>query len=493
MNLAKIRGGAGDITKPDLNARIQDNLYLAVNSDWISKAKIPADRPLISSFSEIDLKIEKELMNDLADFASGKKALPDIPNFDKAIEVYKLAKDFAKRDADGFQPAQADLETLINLKDVDDVKQNLAKLLLRFSFPFLFEVEPDRKNTKTNSLSFDRNSLILPDTTSYQSPSAKQLLDVWQKQTENLLKMAGVEEAAAKKYATDAIALDAKIVKVAKSAEERADDVALYNPIKTNEFEEKTSSLNLGQLLEQLFEKKPNYVVVSEPKFLDHFNELFNQESFDELKGWLISIFINKAAAFLSEEFRQAAFPFKQATYGQKELPSQEKEAYYKANNLFDDVIGVYYGRTYFGEDAKADVEDMIHRMIDVYEQRITNNEWLSPATKEKAITKLRALVLKIGYPNKIDHVYDLFQVTPANEGGNLYSNQANIREVSLKHNFDKLYKPVDRSEWYMPGNLINACYDPQRNDITFPAAILEAPFYDINASRALTMAVLVW
>lgn len=160
--------------------------------------------------------------------------------------------------------------------------------------------------------------MILPDTTSYQSPSAKQLLDVWQKQTENLLKMAGVEEAAAKKYATDAIALDAKIVKVAKSAEERADDVALYNPIKTNEFEEKTSSLNLGQLLEQLFEKKPNYVVVSEPKFLDHFNELFNQESFDELKGWLISIFINKAAAFLSEEFRQAAFPFKQATYGQK-------------------------------------------------------------------------------------------------------------------------------------------------------------------------------
>ncbi|MBW7988270.1 M13 family metallopeptidase [Lactobacillus helveticus] len=485
MNLSKIRGGAGDITKPDLNARIQDNLYLAVNSDWISKAKIPADRPLISSFSEIDLKIEKELMNDLADFASGKKALPDIPNFDKAIEVYKLAKDFAKRDADDFQPAQADLETLINLKDVDDVKQNLAKLLLRFSFPFLFEVEPDRKNTKTNSLSFDRNSLILPDTTSYQSPSAKQLLDVWQKQTENLLKMAGVEEAAAKKYATDAIALDAKIVKVAKSAEERADDVALYNPIKTNEFEEKTSSLNLGQLLEQLFEKRPNYVVVREPKFLDHFNELFNQESFDELKGWLISTFINKAAAFLSEEFRQAAFPFKQATYGQKELPSQEKEAYYKANNLFDDVIGVYYGRTYFGEDAKADVEDMIHRMIDVYEQRITNNEWLSPATKEKAITKLRALVLKIGYPNKIDHVYDLFQVTPANEGGNLYSNQANIREVSLKHNFDKLYKPVDRSEWYMPGNLINACYDPQRNDITFPAAILEAPFYDINASRA--------
>lgn len=158
-------------------------------------------------------------------------------------------------------------------------------------------------------------------------------------------------------------------------------------------------------------------------------------------------------------------------------MPSQEKEAYYKANNLFDDVIGVYYGRTYFGEDAKADVEDMIHRMIDVYEQRINANEWLS---KQKAITKLRALVLKIGYPDKIEHVYDLFQVED-----DLYSTQSNMQEVDWKYNFAKLYKPVDRSEWYMPSNLINACYDPQRNDITFPAAILQAPFYDLKASRA--------
>lgn len=100
----------------------------------------------------------------------------------------------------------------------------------------------------------------------------------------------------------------------------------------------------------------------------------------------------------------------------------------------------------------------MIHRMIDVYEQRINANEWLSPATKQKAITKLRALVLKIGYPDKIEHVYDLFQVED-----DLYSTQANMREVDWKYNFAKLYKPVDRSEWYMPGNLINACYDPQR------------------------------
>ena len=246
-----------------------------MNSEWISKAKIPADRPAISSFGEIDLKIEKELMDDLAAFAADKKDMPAVPNFDKAIATYKLAADFDKRDAEGFKPAEADLQTLTDLKDIASLKQNLASLFLRFSFPFYFEVEPDRENTKVNSLSFDRNSLILPDTTSYQSPASKQLLAVWQKQTENLLKLAGVDEAAAKKYTADALALDAKIVKVAKSAEERADDVALYNPIKTSDFEEKTSSLDLGQLLTQLFDHQPEKVVVREPKFLDHFNELF--------------------------------------------------------------------------------------------------------------------------------------------------------------------------------------------------------------------------
>ena len=110
MALLNVRGGAGDITKPDLNARPQDNLYLAVNSEWIEKAKIPSDRSRISSFDGIDLNIEKSLMQDFADFADGKKKLSNVPNFEKAVELYKIANNFDKRNEDGAKPIKADLE-----------------------------------------------------------------------------------------------------------------------------------------------------------------------------------------------------------------------------------------------------------------------------------------------------------------------------------------------------------------------------------------------
>lgn len=478
----KVRGGIGDITKADPNARIQDNLYLAVNSDWILKSKIPADRPAISVFSDIDIKIEKDLMRDLANFADNKEQLPDIPNFDKAVAIYRLARDFDKRNADGADPIKDDLSILTALKDLNELNWKLPFLYLRFTLPFNFFVEADRKNTKVNVLHFDRPDLILPDTTSYQNDGAEKLLDIWKEQSIDLLTKAGLEQDQAEKYAIDAINFDAKIVKVAKSAEERADDVALYNPVAISDFEEKTKTVDFDQFFDKSFEKKPERVIVYEPRFLDNFVDLFNEDNFGEIKAWIITNFINANAGYLSQEFREAAFPFRQALYGQKELPSQERSAYLIANQAMSEIVGIYYGKTYFGETAKADVEDMIRKMIAVYEKRIKSNNWLSEETKKKAITKLNALILKIGYPEKANHIYDLIKF---NEDTSLYVNLAAQKAIAVQYEFAKLFNPVDRGEWAMPGNLINACYDPQRNDITFPAAILQKPFYSVDQDRS--------
>src|SRR5699024_6350057 len=119
------------------------------------------------------------------------------------------------------------------------------------------------------------------------------------------------------------------------------------------------------------------------------------------IKAWMLVKFINGVAYSLSQDFREAAFPFSQALSGQPELSSGVKQAYLITNGDFGEVVGVYYGQTYFGAEAKADVTDMIHKMLDVYEKRIRENSWLSQATKDKAIVKLRALILKIGYPDK--------------------------------------------------------------------------------------------
>ncbi len=482
-----VRGGAGDILKPQVGVRPQDNLYLAVNSEWLEKAKIPSDRSRIASFDGIDLAIEKKLMKDFADFADGKKALPKVKDFDKAIEAYKIARNFDKRDREGAQPLQGDLKLLEGIRDFSDFNlkaPDLAKAA--FDLPFSFYVDADMKNTKVNVLHFGGPSTFLPDTTTYKTPAAKKLLDVLAKQSTKLFEMSGVSADQAQKYVDDALRFDQKISKIVKSTEEWADYPAMYNPMKLSDFEDKIKNFQIDYFLGEVFGKnKPNRIINTEPRFLDHFDELICEDNFDEIKGWMLVKLVNGAAAYLSQDFREAGFPFSQALTGQPQLSSQEKQAYHLANNLMSEVVGVYYGQTYFGEKAKKDVEGMIHKMLDVYEERIKNNSWLSEATKQKAIVKLRALILKIGYPDKIEKIYDRIKITPSDQGGSLYSNERAAQVEQVKYNLEKITQEVDRTVWLMPGNLVNACYDPQRNDLTFPAAILQAPFYDLKQDRA--------
>lgn len=477
-----VRGGAGDVAEPDLNAKPQDNLYLAVNSEWLSKAEIPADQTSAGVNTELDIKIEKRMMKDFADIASGKEKMPDIRDFDKAIALYKIAKNFDKRDAEKANPIQNDLQKILDLTNFDKFKDNATELFMGpYALPFVFDVDADMKNTDVNVLHFGGPSTFLPDTTTYKTPEAKKLLDILEKQSINLLEMAGIGKEEARVYVQNALAFDQKLSKVVKSTEEWSDYAAIYNPVSLTEFLAKFKSFDMADFLKTILPEKVERVIVMEPRFLDHTDELINPANFDEIKGWMLVKYINSVAKYLSQDFRDAAFPFNQAISGTPELPSQIKQAYRLANGAFDEVVGIFYGKKYFGEEAKHDVEDMIHNMLKVYEQRINDNNWLSEDTKKKAIIKLRALVLKIGYPEKIEKIYDLLQIDPERS---LYENEAQMATVRTKYMLDKLTQPVDRSVWLMPGNLNNACYDPQRNDLTFPAGILQAPFYDIHQSR---------
>ena len=480
-----VRGGSGNIIEPKLDARPQDNLYLAVNSEWIEKTKIPEDRSRMASFDGIDVDVEKHLMQDFADFAAGKKEVPSVPNFDEAVKLYKLAKDFDKRNSDGAEPIKSDLELLDGLKDFSDFNLNAPDLVTFAAIPFGLDVEPDMKNTKVNALNFAGPGTFLPDTTTYQTLDAPKLLGILQKQSVKLLTMAGIAEERAEKYAEDAIKFDKKLAKIVKSSEEWADYPATYNPMKIADFEAKFADFQISYFLREVIGEEPSRIIVQEPRYLDHINEIINKENFAEIKGWMLVNFINGVADVLSQDFREASFPFAQALSGQPQLTTGEKQAYHIANDSFSEVVGVYYGQTYFGKEAKEDVEDMIHRMLDVYKERLQNNNWLSERTKKRAIIKLDALVLKIGYPDKIEEIYNRLKVIPASQGGSLYSNERAFTIVQQKYNIEQLHKEVDRTVWAMPGNLVNACYDPQRNDLTFPAAILQKPFYDLKQDRA--------
>lgn len=479
----KIVGGSGDTTK-GATATYQDNLYLAINGEWLKTTQIPADKTSTGGFADLALNIEKNLMQDFADFAAGKKVPDNNDLLATAVKFYQVAADFKRRNQEGFKPARAGYETIKNLTSFQSWRQQLPQWLQKsYPLPFNFEIDADMKDTSKNSVYASAPSLILPDNTYYHdNDSGEQLLKIYQQVAIQLLVKIGETETTAQEITHQALQFDYSLVDYVKSAEEQADYVKMYNPQNMTVFASQGGQIDFARLINQVVNDDVPQVIVTEPRFFKHFAKLVNDKTFNQLKNWTLVRYVYNCSSLLSQDFRELAGQYSLALRGNKELSAPIKQAYNLTSATFSEVIGQYYGKEYFGQEAKADVEKMIHKMISIYQQRIKNNTWLGTITKEKAIIKLDKMVLKIGYPTKVNKLYYQFVVDTQKS---LLSNMRNINRLIIADNFAKYHRPVDRSEWAMPGHMVNACYDPSRNDITFPAAILQAPFYSLQQSAS--------
>lgn len=481
-----VRGGAGDTTAAEVT-RAQDNLYLSVNGEWAKTAEIPADRSTTGGFADLAVGVEERL---LADFAKFRQDLTQVktPELQEAVKLNQLALDFKKRDADGTRPAAAMLNKLDKLQNWSDVNQHLADLIKDgTALPFSLGVEPDMKNTSVYLLYVDVPGLILPDKTYYaaDNESGQQLLAVWSEMAIAVLQKFGYDETQSTQLVDQAKAFDAAIVPFVKDSEELADYTKQYNPYEFADFLKLTPEIDFATAIPEILASTPEKIVLTQPKYFENLSKLVTPATFDQYKSWLIVNEILSTTGFLSEELRQLGGTYGRAISGQKEAANQEKHAYRLANGYFSDVVGQYYGATYFGDTARQDVTAMIKTMINVYKQRLANNAWLSQATKDKAIVKLNNIVIKVGYPDQVRAIYSQLKIKTAAEGGDLLNNILNLAKIFRLDNFAKIKQPVDRTRWAMPGNLVNACYDPSFNDITFPAAILQAPFYSLEQTNS--------
>lgn len=483
MKKLNIRGGKGDSAICNTNADVKDNLYLAINSKWLQETEIPADLSMIGGFEELDIQVRKQLLQDFKKFIVDPEEAPKLKDFDKAIKLYKLAADFNKRDYDGLLPLREDVDKLLKLNNYQELVMKLSELYqFGYILPFELTIDPNMKDTDKYALYFSSPALILPDASSYQDSSADNLLSIFEKQAVNLFKLLGFDGRKSQKYAQEAVIFDKRLAKYAKSQEELNDFAATFNPYPISEFIEETASISMGNFLKELFgDNLPKRIAVMEPKFLKHFKEVVKESNFNELRSWMVVKFIYRNSTYLTQEFRQASFTYPQAIYGIKELSLTTKHAYKIANSVFGEVIGLYYAQTYFGDQAKQDVKEMIQNIVKVFKKRLKANDWLSENTKCEAIKKLDAIDLRIGYPERLSKLYHLLKVDSAQS---LYRNMINIEKTTRAFNLSLLFETVDRSLWGMPANIINAGYDPTQNSIVFPAAILQAPFYSIENSR---------
>lgn len=463
--------------------RIQDDLYHAVNGEWLEKAVIPDDRPTTGGFADLDVGVEKKLREDFAAFAEGKEAAP-FPEMGEAVKLFKQVLDVARREKEGIKPLLPHLAKIADIKSVEELNAKAKELVLEgFDLPFNFGVEPNMKDTTRNSFIVLGPAILLPDTSYYQegNQEGKTLLGVYAEMAKNLLALTPLSAEEQKKYVADTLAFDALAAKQAKSQIEWADYVDNYHPMPTEKVAACLAPLDLNGLLASFYGKDvPSEVIVFEPRAIENFQQTFNGENLEMYKHWAYVRFLVSSSAYLSEAMRELGGSFRRTLYGIAKSPVVEKHAYRTASSFFSEPVGVYYGRKYFGEEAKKDVVSLVKKIIATYKERMAVNSFLKEETKKKAILKLSTIEIKMGYPDKIDAIYGQLHV---DESKSLIDNLTAISATRALHSLLKLNKPVDRSEWGMPGHMVNACYNPFANDITFPAAILQKPFYGIDQS----------
>ncbi|GAW98932.1 M13 family metallopeptidase [Secundilactobacillus mixtipabuli] len=466
---------------------IKTDLYDAVNGDWLKTATIPSDHSTTGGFTDLSDNIEKTLMADFKALLTGHLATEN-DEMNEFKQFYELVSDFDKRDKDGSAPLKPYLERIEALNNYQDLSDQLADWILTgLPTPFSLDIDSDMKNSTKYALFASGPRLFLPDKTYYEddNQAAKQLMPVLEKMMTQLFELAGYDAATTKTIIQQATAFDKLIAPHVKSAEESADYSKMYNPRTLDQIADSTDQLDLKTAISALVHGTPEKIITTEPDFFDALGDLLTDDHFQMMKSWMLFKAVMGLSSYLSDEQRQASTIYSRAMSGRKEARSQEKSAYDLATGVFDQVVGDYYGRKYFGETAKQDVHDMVVKMVNVYKKRLANNTWLGKATREKAILKLDKLGIQVGFPDKIDPLYSKFKVTSASQGGSVLSNLMTFTRIRNEDDFARWNQPVDRSRWEMSASTVNAYFHPFYNIIVFPAAILQAPFYSLKQSSS--------
>lgn len=473
-------------SEPHPSVRLEDDFYEVVNAEWLAETVIPEDRPSMSSFGELDLAIEKleqPLFEEM--LAHPEKAPSELAEF---LNYFALARDFAAREEVGFSPLLPPIQKINALDSFADFWQQAPELLRQgWSLPFLFSVEPDMKQADRYTLSLNPTPLLLKDRSFYEENQERGLA------LKETLRKIGQELAPELDYSAEeidklfsqAFAFDERLYPYTKTAEDAADYPSYCNPVSTEEVQTFFASYPLA-VFEPLLGRLPEKVNVSHLPFLhEGLAEIIAPEHFAELKAWLLVQFITDNLSILTQKARELEGLLAQTLFGTKKIAEKEKAAFKKASYFFSQVIGRYYGEHYFGEQAKADVTSMVKAMIQIYRNRLAENDWLAPETKAKAIQKLDTIAIHVGYPEKIPAYYADLVVEP---GESFYETHQKFTALYLQDYFSKVGKAVERDLWEMSADTVNAYYNPFGNEIVFPAAILQAPFYSLDQSVSTNM-----
>ena len=468
-------------TPIDKNATIASNFYQAVNKEWLLKAKIPVDSPSIDSFYTLDEDVKGKLKKDIKNLGEGKES-SDITGMSEFITFYKAASDYKQREKDGLEPLKPYLKEIEDIKDLNDLANKSASLTDKgIPIPFGYDVGTNAENTSQKQIQLTPPSILLPDVSIYKDESSKkQYLTPIETATQKALEMLGYSEKNSKRIVKEALEFDEIIAKYSLSNEEMSESKNLVHPKTAEEINAYSGSFKLYDVIKGIMGRDLETINVPNTKYFENYSKVVNQDNFSKIKSWMLMQEAMAASNSLTEDYRLNFASISMAIMGTQKPISKEDTVYEMSVNLFSDVMSVYYGRKYFGEEAKTDVTGMIDKIKNVYRGRLQQNKWLTEGTRNKAIEKLDKMKVFVGYQEDVNPGTKELHLDP---NKSFFELSEDIAQFGKRYTIDHFDDPIDKNKWSGSAFDINAYYNPESNSINFPAGILQAPFYDKNQS----------
>lgn len=452
-----------------------------VNGKWLAANPIPGDR---SSWGAFEMLAERSLgvQRQLAEQAAAKNA--DV-GVDKIVgDFWSTGMDEAKIDAQGVEPLKPELAKIDALADGPAIAEFLRTSAAEGN-GYLIGIGsmPDFKNSDINIAATGQGGLGLPDVPYYSKPEYQKIRDAYVAYATKLLELSGMPAAEAATQAKDILAFEARLAKVSKSSEEFSRDVGLYyNPVSPADADKLSPNFPFTKLFESQGVAVPAMFSLSVPAYHAEVSKMLADVPAAQWKSYLKFHLLDGAAPYLSKDFVQANFEYYGKTLGgQKELRERGKRVLGTIDGQVGEALGQMYVKVAFPAESKAKMETLIKNLGDALKLRIEGLEWMSADTKKKALEKWASFQPRVGYPDKWREWTGL-----STSRDSYIGNVMAARKFNYKWDIGKIGQPVDKTEWGMRPQTVNAQYNPLANQITFPAAILQPPFFDPKADDAL-------
>jgi endothelin-converting enzyme/putative endopeptidase len=477
-----------DISYFDTSVKPSDNFFRFVNGTWLDKTEIPSDRTSWGSFNELLKKTDKDALTILKEASKNPKYKSNTDQ-GKAINLYKSILDTVGRNKQGIIPLLPYLAKIDQVRNVQDLQKLLIEMEPIGGIGFFdVGVGADDKNSAKNSLNVGVGALGLPDKDYYTSEEkdTKEKRQKYEQHIARMLQLIGESPEQSKESAAKILALEIQMSNPRLDRVERRDGRLQYNPMTISDLQKMTPAINWKEYFTGIGFTKLDSVIVSQPKYMKALQTIFTENNVPAWKEYMKWNLVNSATSLLSTNIDEASFDFygKTLTGAIKQRPREDR-ALQTVNGTIGEALGKLYVEKMFPAEAKAKAEKMIKNIILAYQNRISNLTWMSAETKTKAIEKLNKITIKIGYPDKWKD-YSKLEIKAVADGGSYFDNMKNLSRWGFQQDVDKLNKAVDKTEWYMSPQTVNAYYNPAYNEIVFPAAILQAPFYNYQADEAV-------